>query len=551
MSRGVDWLSPATWYQKPSTEDGVFYKKQAFYALFSISSHSDSSAKQLPDLLKDIDMAAYICSHYLYQREDFLTLPTFTDNLKDIKKSQFILKHGCLEDVFNYIIELHPQLTDNRELAQFVFLQGSSFPKGNFNQFLKDKTFVKEILDKGSYNISDILRENPKDYQYTREAFKRRIFPTKETMEFYNTDIYNDKPFILECLRDNYGYYLYSVLPDNLQNDLEICTEVLKHHSHVKVKVNFVSTPEEFFSLQNDPYALGYESIITNSKNYPQIFNNTESRVMLLNYLSEKGIETYINLMGDPQFKGHALQKLLTQFSKEDAFFETFLATEQGQSIMKAPIKNYTQFQNFETKIMPQVGKWVNSYYLEHKLQSLPMNPKNNKKKKNMKMPKLHTELVPKTCFFTNVRSQVSKADWDWLRKETYKQAGYRCECCNRNGKMEAHEIWHYNDELSIQKLHGLICLCPMCHLTMHLGFAEVKGKLPQVLKHLATINEWTTEETTLYVEAVFEVWYQRSQKQWTLDLTFLDQCQVKYKKINPKQRAKLSEIILNDLNKK
>ena len=57
-----------------------------------------------------------------------------------------------------------------------------------------------------------------------------------------------------------------------------------------------------------------------------------------------------------------------------------------------------------------------------------------------MKMPKLHTELVPRTCFFTNVRSQVSKEDWDILRKKTYKLANNQCEICNMKGRMEARQ---------------------------------------------------------------------------------------------------------------
>lgn len=159
-----------------------------------------------------------------------------------------------------------------------------------------------------------------------------------------------------------------------------------------------------------------------------------------------------------------------------------------------------------------------------------------------MKLPKLHTELVPKTCFFTNVRSQVSQDSWNWLRKQTYKQANHKCECCEAKGRMEAHEIWHYDDKNNIQKLHGLICLCNMCHLTMHLGFAEIKGKLPQVTKHLAKVNGWSIEETRVYIESVFEVWFMRSKKHWKLDLTFLDQCNIPYNMIQAKDRAKLSD---------
>lgn len=156
-------------------------------------------------------------------------------------------------------------------------------------------------------------------------------------------------------------------------------------------------------------------------------------------------------------------------------------------------------------------------------------------------LPKIFVELVPKTCFFTNVRSQVEPKYWDWIRKETYQQAHHTCECCGVKGRMEAHEIWHYDDQKHIQKLYGFVCLCNMCHLAHHLGFASIKGKLPQVKKHLAKVNQWSLAETNEFINLVFEVWSRRSQHQWTLDLSFLDQCKIPYSTVSKEQRANKS----------
>lgn len=161
-----------------------------------------------------------------------------------------------------------------------------------------------------------------------------------------------------------------------------------------------------------------------------------------------------------------------------------------------------------------------------------------------MKKPLFVVELVPKTCFFTNVRSQVSGEAWDWLRRETYKQANHRCEGCGTKGRMEAHEIWHYDDVNHIQKLHGLSAYCNLCHLSHHLGYASVKGKLPEVKKHLTKIHQWSALETDLYIEGVFEIWFRRSQHQWSLDLTFLDQCGITYTTISPNERANKGSLL-------
>ena len=164
-----------------------------------------------------------------------------------------------------------------------------------------------------------------------------------------------------------------------------------------------------------------------------------------------------------------------------------------------------------------------------------------------MNLQKIHVELVPQSCFFTNVRSQVSTADWDIIRKEAYRKADWKCEVCGGKGRMEAHEIWHYDDKKLIQKLFKIVSLCGPCHQVYHLGFASISGKLPQAIKRLAKLNSWSMPETQAYVEAVFEIFYQRSQKQWKLDLTLLDKMNIKYSLIKPKDRIRVSDKKLKD----
>jgi hypothetical protein len=150
---------------------------------------------------------------------------------------------------------------------------------------------------------------------------------------------------------------------------------------------------------------------------------------------------------------------------------------------------------------------------------------------------KIHIDLVPKTCWFSNVRSQVSSSDWDWLRKQAYKAANHKCEVCDAKGRLEAHEIWHYDDKNLIQKLHAITAVCKSCHELYHLGFASINGKLPQALRRLAKVNSWSMETTKEYVDIVFEIWMARSKKNWTLDLKLLDDCNIQYKLIDKEQR--------------
>jgi len=143
---------------------------------------------------------------------------------------------------------------------------------------------------------------------------------------------------------------------------------------------------------------------------------------------------------------------------------------------------------------------------------------------------KLTIELVPKTCWHSNLRTIIDKKDWDTLRKNTYKLANYQCEICNqkeanrtRARHLDCHEIWEYDDDKKIQSLKGLIALCPSCHEVKHIGYANTQNRGHIAIKHLAQINQWDIEKAHKYVKQCFEIWAWRSKFNWELDLSYLD----------------------------
>ena len=140
--------------------------------------------------------------------------------------------------------------------------------------------------------------------------------------------------------------------------------------------------------------------------------------------------------------------------------------------------------------------------------------------------PKLPIELVPSTCWYTNVRSNVPVAEWDALRRAVYHRAKNRCEVCGGWGKthpVECHEVWHYDDRARVQRLTGFTALCPDCHRVKHIGLANVQGKSVQALSHLARVNGWTAHESRAYVAEAFKLWARRSKYEWQLDTSLLE----------------------------
>jgi Domain of unknown function (DUF5710) len=152
--------------------------------------------------------------------------------------------------------------------------------------------------------------------------------------------------------------------------------------------------------------------------------------------------------------------------------------------------------------------------------------PHQNPSKPTHRKPRLTIELVPKSCWYSNVRSEVTPQSWEILKKRTFKAANYRCEICGGRGNqhpVECHEVWDYDDTRHIQKLARLIALCPACHECKHIGFANVRGRGDIAAAHLASVNQWSVAVVGDYIGECFELWERRSQFKWSLDISCLE----------------------------
>jgi hypothetical protein len=156
------------------------------------------------------------------------------------------------------------------------------------------------------------------------------------------------------------------------------------------------------------------------------------------------------------------------------------------------------------------------------------------------KKPKLEIELIPSTCHFSNVRTTVKPKEWDKIRYISYEAAGHKCEICKNVGTdqgykhaVECHEIWEYDDVNHIQKLVGLISLCPICHQVKHIGRAIKMGRYTICVRQLGIVNKWTREQIDAHVAESFEIYKERSKHEWELDISLLEKApyEIKLKK--------------------
>lgn len=147
---------------------------------------------------------------------------------------------------------------------------------------------------------------------------------------------------------------------------------------------------------------------------------------------------------------------------------------------------------------------------------------------------KLTIGLVPSSCWYSNLRNKVGVLAWDVLRKQAYKDAGYRCAVCGAIGRLFCHEIWSYDDERHIQKLLGFEALCESCHNVRHIGLAGIKaaqGELDydSLVAHFLKVNSCSREVFDEHERLAFEIFERRSAHKWVCDLG-------KYKTLIPPQ---------------
>lgn len=141
-----------------------------------------------------------------------------------------------------------------------------------------------------------------------------------------------------------------------------------------------------------------------------------------------------------------------------------------------------------------------------------------------MKKYKLSFELVPEECWHANLRSMLSKEQWDLIRKDAYRRAGYKCRICGRgNTRLEAHEKWSYDERKGLQKLEDVLALCKDCHQVKHISRAQLIGRGNDAMEHFMRVNECTQSDFHAELGRANEEYIRRNKiENWVTDISWL-----------------------------
>lgn len=131
---------------------------------------------------------------------------------------------------------------------------------------------------------------------------------------------------------------------------------------------------------------------------------------------------------------------------------------------------------------------------------------------------------MPSTVWESSLYRLLERKVWNDIRNGIIKERGRMCQICGeKEGVMNLHEIWEYDDVKYVQKLAGFILLCKMCHHVKHIGLSGIlasQGKLDydEVVEHFCGVNKCTEAAFMEHKAEAFDTWAMRSRYQWKQD---------------------------------
>ena len=128
---------------------------------------------------------------------------------------------------------------------------------------------------------------------------------------------------------------------------------------------------------------------------------------------------------------------------------------------------------------------------------------------------KLTFQLVPSTCWYTNLRSILP----NWSEISYNIRLKNQCDICGtKSDTFDAHEVWKYDDIAHIQSLDKIICVCKNCHNVIHFGHTQIEGDSELAYEWYKKINNLTDEQADKDIGEAFTVWEYRSKFNWKLN---------------------------------
>lgn len=141
-----------------------------------------------------------------------------------------------------------------------------------------------------------------------------------------------------------------------------------------------------------------------------------------------------------------------------------------------------------------------------------------------VKERKIKFDLIPDGCWKYNLRNILPKKLWSFLRQDSYDRANGKCFICGKKlKKFEAHEVWDYDSDNGVIILKDVICLCPLCHKTIHIGRTSLTDDYIKAQDNYIKLNDISYSEMIKDLGEANLLQKQRSLvSEWKMDIGWL-----------------------------
>lgn len=138
---------------------------------------------------------------------------------------------------------------------------------------------------------------------------------------------------------------------------------------------------------------------------------------------------------------------------------------------------------------------------------------------------KLAIELIPENLWYCNLRSHISRYQWEKIRRQVLGVYDNTCFICGaRPNKLDIHEVWDYNEKNKILTLQGFMPLCKSCHRVKHIGLTQILASqgllnMDLIIAHFLNVNKCDINTFDEHYKYAFDQFENRSKDKWKLNL--------------------------------
>ena len=150
----------------------------------------------------------------------------------------------------------------------------------------------------------------------------------------------------------------------------------------------------------------------------------------------------------------------------------------------------------------------------------------------DLKLPFDFIPITQEDSLYKFLKKSDRMNKWKGIKEDLKKKFGNKCHVCHgAKSHLEAHEVWHYNEETCVQLLTDIQLLCHKCHRVKHInlyhqskvrkwGILRSKTTKQDLIDHFCKVNECNKEVYAKHEWEAFKILRVRNRIRWKKDFS-------------------------------